>query len=105
VSGGLRLVGGWVQSPPKDLSKPETNWYTYGYQDQALFAAKVRRVAAQPSSSNTALIEIRGQSCTETTCKNIDIEINLPLAAAKPGTAEVDLKPLIAVRSAAARTK
>jgi hypothetical protein len=105
LSGGLQLAGGWRQSPPKDFSKPEINWYTFGYQDRALFAAPVRRVPAQASSSNSALIEIRGQSCTETTCKNIDIEISLPLDAARPGTAVVDLKPLIAVRSAPARPK
>jgi DsbC/DsbD-like thiol-disulfide interchange protein len=100
VSGGLQVAGGWLQLPPKDLSKPEINWYTFGYQGRALFAAKVRRVSALP-----ALIEIRGQACTETTCKNIDIEITLPLDVAKSGAADVDLKPLIAVRTAPARSK
>jgi hypothetical protein len=92
LSKGLKLAGTWLQSPPKDFSKPELQWFSWGFEKQAIFAAKVLR-----SGAGTALIGIRGQACTDTICKNIDIEISLSLASST-GRLEIDPKTLVPVR-------
>ncbi len=95
LSGGLELAGPWYQSPPKDLSKPDLNWFSWGFEGQALFVAKVRRSRAAP-----AQIAIRGQACTDVNCKNIDLTIPLSpprLAKAVVGSA-IDFKSLVPVR-------
>jgi len=91
----LELVAPWHQSPPKDLSRPELRWFSWGYEDQALFVAKVRRSGPGP-----ARIAIKGQACTETICKQVDVAISLPLPAASTNGApsETDLKMLVPVR-------
>ena len=91
LSQGLDVAGPWYQSPPKDFSKPDLRWFSWGFDDQAVFVAKVRRSGAGP-----AQIAIRGQACTETICKQIDVAISLPLAGA--GRSDVDLKGLVRVR-------
>ena len=94
LSGGLVTVGPWYQSAPKDFSKPEIRYFSWGYERQAIFAAKVRRTGAGP-----VRIAIRGQACTDTTCKNIDAAISLALDAAKADVEpEINLKNLIQVR-------
>ena len=92
VTQGLELAGPWYQSVPKEFSKPELRWYSWGFDGQVLFAAKVRRVGAGPAN-----VAVRGQACSETTCKNIDLAISVPLnrAASK---SDVDFKSLIQVR-------
>jgi len=94
VSHGLEQDGPWFQSPPKDFSKPELRWFSWGFEDRALFATKVRRAGAGP-----ARITVQGQVCTESVCRKIDVAISLPLPAAssKPGTPEIDLKALVQV--------
>jgi DsbC/DsbD-like thiol-disulfide interchange protein len=94
LSGGLEAAGPWHQSAPKDFSKPELRWFSWGYEQQAQFVAKVRRSGAGP-----AQIGIRGQACTETTCKNIDVTISLPLSAATGTASAVDWKTLVPVRA------
>ena len=89
---GLELDGPWYQSVPKDLSKPELRWYSWGFEGQALFVAKVRRVGAGPAS-----IAVRGQACSDTTCKNIDLAISVPLGGSA-GKSDIDLKSLVQVR-------
>ena len=91
VSQGLEVAGPWYQSAPKDLSKPELLWFTWGFDGQALFVAKVRRTGTGP-----AQISIGGQACMETTCKKIELAISLPLTAA--GAPDIDLKTLVRVR-------
>lgn len=89
---GLSVAGPWRQSRPKDFSKPEMQWFSWGFEEQALFAAKVRRSGRGP-----ARIAVRGQACTATVCKQIDVAISLPLADG--GTkGDVDLKALVQVR-------
>jgi DsbC/DsbD-like thiol-disulfide interchange protein len=95
LSDGLQVVGPWYQSAPKDFSKPELRWYSWGYEQEAQFVAKVRRSGPGP-----AQIGIRGQTCTATTCKNIDVTIWLPLSEESGTASEVDLTKLIAVRAA-----
>jgi len=89
---GLELAGPWFQSIPKDLSKPELRWYTWGFDGQTLFVAKVRSVGAGPAS-----VAIRGQACSEAACKNIDLAISIPQDS-NNGMAEIDLKGLVQVR-------
>jgi len=91
VAGALAVEGAWLQTTPRDFSKPELRWFTWGYQDKALFAAKVRKTGAAP-----ARLTVRGQACTDSVCKNIDIELDVPIASKAP--LDVDLKPLVAVR-------
>ncbi len=95
VTEGLEVTGSWYQSPPRDFSKPELRWFTWGFEGQVLFVAKVRRSGAGP-----ARIAVRGQACTETTCKNIDVAISFPLANSRTdtGSSAIDLKALIQVR-------
>ena len=88
---GLQLAGSWYQSVPKDFSKPELRSYTWGFEAQALFAAKIRRVGAGPGSAT-----IRGQACSEATCKNIEVELSVPFSGSK--ASNIDLKNLIQVR-------
>jgi hypothetical protein len=93
VSKGLSVEGSWNQSQPKDFSKPELRWFSWGFERQAIFAAKV-----QQSGQGPAQVEIRGQACTETTCKNIDVALSLPLAGSDQGAGTTDLKTLISVK-------
>ena len=92
LTGALAASPPWLQSPPKDFSKPELRWFSWGFENQAMFVAKVRRLGP-----GLAEIGIRGQACTETTCKNIDVSISLP-AGGKAGGSPVDLKTLVPVK-------
>jgi hypothetical protein len=91
----LETVGPWYQSPPKDFSRPELRWFSWGFDREALFAVKIRRLGAA-----TARLTLRGQACTETICKNIDVAIALPLANSRTGAkpSSVDLNRLVQVR-------
>ncbi len=87
---GLAAADGWLQSVPKDFSKPELRWFTWGFEEKALFVAKARR-----DGKKEGHVEIRGQACTDTVCKNIDVSIVVPVGE---GRAEgIDLRGLIPV--------
>jgi hypothetical protein len=90
VSGGLTVDGGWRQTEPKDFSKPELRIFTWGYESDALFAARVKR------TGSVAKVAIRAQACTESICKEINTSISVPVDA--PATAAVDVSKLIPVR-------
>ena len=93
VTKGLALSGPWFQSAPKDFSKPEIRWYSWGFEQQALFVAKAKRTGASP-----AQITVRGQACSADICKNIDISLTIPVDTKKPAdAAPVDLKTLVQV--------
>lgn len=93
LSGGLQLAGPWLQTPPKDFSKPEYRIYTFGFIGQVVFAVKVKR-----TGNGAAVIGIRGQACTESSCKNIDEELSLPVTGKETDPADIDLKALIQSR-------
>jgi hypothetical protein len=95
VPAGLEIAGPWYQSAPKDFSHPELRWFSWGFEGQALFAAKIRRSPSRP-----ATLKLRGQACTATICKNIDVAIALPAGTAKAGDAPsaVNIKDLTQVR-------
>lgn len=87
---GLELAGPWMELPPKDFSKPTLRWFSFGYEERALFAVKVK-----PASAKAAQISVRGQACTDSTCKNIDLTLT---ASTNPDKASVDISKLIPVR-------
>jgi hypothetical protein len=93
LTGGTEPAGPWFQTPPKDFSKPELRWFSWGFERQALFVTKIRRSGTAPGR-----IAIRGQACTETTCKNIDVALSLPAANTRGDSAETNLKNLVQVR-------
>ena len=80
-----------VSIAAQGCSKPDLRWFSWGFEKQALFVAKVRRSGAGP-----AQIGIRGQACTETSCKKIDLTLSVPLTGA--GTEPIDWKSLVQVR-------
>ena len=94
ISNGLDAAGGWYQPEPQNFSKPDLRWFSWGYEKPALFVTKIRK-----SGTGPAEIEIRGQACTETSCKNIEVALSLPLPATVTGPPSgVNLKSLVPVR-------
>jgi DsbC/DsbD-like thiol-disulfide interchange protein len=90
---GVQVEGPWHQSPPKDFSRSELRMFSFGYDREAVFAAKVRR-----ASAGSAKLRIRGQACTETLCKNIDVPLTVVLPAKTATSAEVKLHDLVQAR-------
>ena len=86
---GLETAGAWLQSEPKDFSQPEIRMFTWGFEKQAIFAVPVKRI------EGALQLRIRGQACTESVCKNIDL--TLPLSASA-GSAAPNLNGLSPVR-------
>ncbi len=82
---GLTLAGPWLQTAPKDFSKPEIQWFTFGFENQAQFAAKV--------TGDKGAVTLRAQACSESICKNIDVTMDVSgskeAAAAPAGLVEV----------------
>src|SRR5882672_8991161 len=94
LTGGMAMAGPWYQTPPKDFSRPELRWFSWGFERQALFAAKV-----QPAGAGAVRMAVRGQACTDTICKNIDVTILLPPGkTTAAGSSEIDLNSLVRVR-------
>ena len=90
-AGGIQIAGPWYESEPKDFSRPQLRWFSWGFDREAIFAAKI-----QGAPAVNARIRVRGQACTETICKNVDV--SLPVPPGKPGPANFDVKELIQVR-------
>jgi hypothetical protein len=88
ASGGIEAAGTWYQSPPKDFSRPELRWFSWGFEREAMFAVKARGSAGK--------LAVRGQACTDSICKNIDVVVTVS-GAGKSGAA-VSLKDLESVR-------
>jgi hypothetical protein len=93
---GLELEGPWYQTPPKDLSHPELRWFSWGFDKEAMFVAKIGRIQAASSQ-----LTIRGQACTDKICKNVDTIVALAAQSGKvpAGTAAINLKDLTVVRN------
>jgi hypothetical protein len=90
---GVQVEGAWHQSPPKDFSRPELRMFSFGYDREAVFAAEVRRAGA-----SSVKLRIRGQACTETVCKNIDVPLTVAAAAKATAPVEVKLHELVQAR-------
>ena len=85
---GLDIEGPWYQTEPKDFSHPELRWFSWGFDKEAVFAAKIRRSAA-------GKLTLKGQACTDAICKNIDVTIPVSPVGAAPS--DLDIKKLVAV--------
>ncbi len=72
VESGLELDGLWLQTEPSDFSKPELRWYTYGFDQTALFACRVKKV-----TSDQAILRVRGQACSGDTCCQVDVVLKI----------------------------
>jgi hypothetical protein len=88
---GFELEGPWYQSPPKDFSRPELRWFSWGFDKEAVFAAKVRR-------GSSGRLAIKGQACTETVCKNVDVVVTVPPGKAPGTSSEMPMQDLVPVR-------
>jgi hypothetical protein len=93
AAGGLAVAGPWRQTAPKEFSRPELRMYSFGYDRDALFAAKVRRTGAGP-----AKVRVRGQACTETVCKNVDVTLTVAAPAKLAAAAEAKVDELVTAR-------
>jgi len=94
ITGGAAIDGPWAQTQPKDFSRPQLRWFSWGFDREAVFAAKLKRTSTDPIQ-----IAIRGQACTETVCKNIDATLSLPSPPESSPSPELDLKSLVPVRT------
>lgn len=73
---GIAVTGPWRQSAPEDFSKPEIQWYSYGFAKSALLAAPAKSTAAQ------ATVTVKGQACSESVCRNVEVPLTVDL---RPG--------------------
>ncbi len=91
VTGSLELTGPWRQMEPKDFSKPDLLWFTWGFEERAVFAAPAKRVGNGPAE-----VTVRGQACSGSICRNIEAVLAvdpIPVPAAATG-----LPPLTALQ-------
>ncbi|MEM6690987.1 MAG: hypothetical protein AAF664_16285 [Planctomycetota bacterium] len=65
----IQTDGPWLQPSPKDFSKPEIRWYTYGFDGVVYFARKIKK-SDQPFS-----FKITGQACSGDLCRSINVEL------------------------------
>jgi hypothetical protein len=65
-----------MQSEPRDLSKPELRWFTFGFDKSAYFVSRIDRV-----ESDEIVLRIRGQACSGETCRPIELEIQVQAKA------------------------
>ncbi len=87
VTEGLTIAGPWRQTAPEDFSKPDIQWYSYGFSKQATLAAPAK--ASDPKT----VIRVRGQACSDSVCRNVDVPLLVDLTpgppVALPGLAQV----------------
>jgi DsbC/DsbD-like thiol-disulfide interchange protein len=85
VGEGLTVTGPWKQTPPTDFSKPELRIFTWGYESEAVFVAPVKREGA------VGKVGVKGQVCTPSICKNIDVKVDVGLSAGPAEGAPLEL--------------
>ena len=85
VDTGLQVIGDWYQSEPEDFSQPALRWYSYGFSETSLLAAKVTRNGAE-----VALVRVRAQACDSDRCVSVEAKMELDLA----GADDVQFQPL-----------
>jgi hypothetical protein len=92
VSGDLEVAGKWRQSPPKDLSQPEIEWYTWGFEGTSYFAVRVIR-----AGNTQATLRIDAQACKASACAMADdVELRIPIGLRNANeTSQVDVKKLV----------
>lgn len=74
LTGGLEAAGPWLQTPPKDFSRPAERYFGFGYDQTGIFAVPVK------PGKTTGQVALRAQACTESVCKNIDIDIPVQMS-------------------------
>lgn len=79
VGEGLTVTGPWRQSKPMDFSKPELRMFSWGYEDEAVFVAPVKR------AGTVGKIGVKAQACTPSICKNIDVKVEVGAGPAGEG--------------------
>jgi hypothetical protein len=67
IDGSAKATGKWRQSRPKDLSQPELEWYTWGFEDRAIFATRL-----ETREAKTVKLIINAQACKATQCAIVD---------------------------------
>lgn len=92
IAGPLASTGIWYQSEVKDFSKPEQNWFSWGFEREAVFATKLKSA----NGPGPLTLVMKGQTCSENTCKNIDVALTIP--AAKLGAPSAVPASLVPVR-------
>ena len=90
---GATVEGAWHQMAPKDFSRPELRMFSFGYDQDGIFAAKIRLAGA-----SSAKLRIRGQVCTDAICKNIDAALTVAVPAKLAASSEIKPGELVAVR-------
>jgi DsbC/DsbD-like thiol-disulfide interchange protein len=75
---GLTIGGPWRQSAPDDFSKPEIQFYSYGFGKQSLLAAPAK------ASAQTASVTVKGQACTESVCLPVNVTLTVDLTPGAP---------------------
>ena len=80
VSGSVTPTGNWYQNEAKDFSKPEQNWFSWGFENEVVFAVKLAG-----AGGGEAVLVMKGQTCSESTCKNIDATLTLATVKLGPG--------------------
>jgi len=93
ATSGLEIEGPWRETSPKDFSRPDLRMFSYGYDQDAVFVTRVH-----PTGGGLAKLRIRGQACTESICKNIDVELEVAIPAKPTATNDVKLSELVQVR-------
>ena len=86
---GIEINGPWLQSQPKDFSQPELRIFSWGFEGEALFVASAK-------ADTAARVRIKGQACTQTVCKNVDVVAEVLVV--KAGAASPSLASLIPLR-------
>lgn len=75
---GLTIAGPWRQSAPDDFSKPEIQFYSYGFGKPSLLAAPAK------ASAKTAEVTVKGQACTESVCLPVNVTLTVDLTPGEP---------------------
>jgi hypothetical protein len=94
VTGAMETVGPWYQTEPKNFSKPELRWFTWGFEGKAQFVARANRKPGELGE-----VTLRGQACSSSVCKNISVTVGL--LADKPEAYPIELSRLTEVKLAA----
>ncbi len=90
---GAAVEGPWLESPPKDFSRPQLRMFSFGYDHDLVFAAKLRA-----HGGGSAKLRIRGQACTETICKNVDVPLTVAIPAKMTTASDVKPRELVQAR-------
>jgi DsbC/DsbD-like thiol-disulfide interchange protein len=77
VGEDLQINGPWRQSTPEDFSKPEIQFYSFGFGKPSLLAAPAK------ASTKTAHVTVKGQACSDSVCIPVNVTLAVDLT---PGT-------------------